>query len=208
MGDGAHHRVASRQRAAVALDAVGAGVVRSNAQASRHAISAEERAGSLGCPDGPGKVLKAIVNRADAFSSATTPCTTSAFQEEHLSGAKHARLTLGRDLDPTFNALDRDLTRHLVRRQGFARKQHEAYDLQVFRLEQRGRPGAFQTRTKRPHVDGFACRGVSDGHARVCAEGLAFNAGSTPRVGPTGGAATTLGIARRPCARQLDTIPA
>ena len=87
-----------------------------------------------------------ILNRDD-------PMHDAGRQEEHLPRFERTALTIDGDVDPAFDALDRDLAGYAVRRQGFTRRQHQAHDFELLGFEQRGASFGREPGTKRPDVD-------------------------------------------------------
>lgn len=101
-------------------------------------------------------------------------------QEEQLPGTEHVAFTLGRDIDGSFDALDRDLSSHAVRRQRMACAKDEAHDFEVLGLEQRHCLFASQSLAKRLDIDGLVRKGVRNGHGL---QSMRLRTPSRPRRG-------------------------
>jgi hypothetical protein len=84
---------------------------------------------------------------------------------QQLARTQHVALAVRGDVDAPLQAMHGDVAGHRVRRQGFARCQHEAHDLQVGRLEQRDALGRFDRAAQGRDIDGLRGMGVGKGHA-------------------------------------------
>ena len=96
-------------------------------------------------------------------------------QIKQLPGAKHMTPFVGRDIQRTFDAMDRDLTRYLVRGQRLSGHEYEAHDLEILGLEKSDRPLVRESRTEGLDVDRLTGTGVRYGHGREYAPGAALS---------------------------------
>lgn len=127
-------------------------------------------------------------------------------QVQQMACAQHMAPAFGRYFERAFDALDRDVPRHLVRRQRPAFQEDQPHHLEVPGLEERLRLLSREAATQRPDVDGLTGEGVFDGHGVEYARGL--GPASIGGVGFRGRQPTAISPSRvRPVSRSGTSRP-
>lgn len=105
---------------------------------------------------------------------------------QELACTKDMAPTFSRDIQCTFEALNRDVARHLVWRQCRTCHENQTHDLEVDGLEESGRLLLGKLVAQRLDVDGLTGTRVLDGHAASMRPGLLARAPHEAQTAPRG----------------------